>query len=169
MLLARCLEKDPKRRWRDIGDVRIELEDAERTPLPAEGLPHGPPAVVSESRGLLLVLVTAAAAALVPAALRKPPEAAEVRFEVSFPRDVASDFAHLAISPDGQQLVAVPAFGAHGSLWLRPLGSTSGRWLPGTEGAFFPFWSPDGGSIGFFADAKLKRLDVNSLADRDCR
>ena len=123
---------------------------------------------MSEPRGRCWYLLTAAAAALVPSALRKPPEAAEVRFEVSFPREVTSDFAHLAISPDGQQLLAVPAFGGTGSLWLRRLASTSGRWLPGTEGALLPFWSPDGASIGFFADAKLKRLDVNSLADRDC-
>ena len=163
-LLARCLEKDPKRRWRDIGDVRIELEDAERTPLLAGGLPHGASRGRERAAWALLVLATAAAAALVPAALRKPPENAEVRFEVSFPREVTSDFAHLALSPDGQQLLAVPALGGSGLLWMRRLGSTSGRWLPGTEGAMLPFWSPDGASIGFFADAKLKRLDVNSLA-----
>ena len=49
-------------------------------------------------------------------------------------------------------------------LWLRPLASTSGRLLPGTEGATFPFWSPDGRSIGFFADQKLKRFDLNGEA-----
>jgi hypothetical protein len=163
-LLARCLEKDPKRRWRDIGDVRIELEDAERTPLPADGLRRGASRGRERAAWALLVVMTVAAAALVPAALRTPPENAEVRFEVSFPGEVKADFAHLAISPDGQQLLAVPALGGGGLIWLRRLGSTSGRWLPGTEGALLPFWSPDGGSIGFFADAKLKRLDVNSLA-----
>ena len=59
-----------------------------------------------------------------------------------------------------------PSFGLQqpSPLWLRPLASTSGRLLTGTEGASFPFWSPDGRSIGFFADEKLKRLDVNSQA-----
>ena len=59
-----------------------------------------------------------------------------------------------------------PGFGPQqpSPLWLRPLASTSGRLLTGTEGASFPFWSPDGRSIGFFADQKLKRLDVNSQA-----
>jgi Tol biopolymer transport system component len=161
-LLARCLEKDAKRRWRDIADVRIELEDAESTPT--NGLPHGASRGRERAAWALLVLMTVAAAALVPAALRKPPEHAEVRFEVSFPGEVKSDFAHLALSPDGQQLLAVPALGGGGLMWLRRLSSMSGRWLPGTEGALLPFWSPDGGSIGFFADAKLKRLDVNSLA-----
>ena len=83
-----------------------------------------------------------------------------------FPRGVAADFAQLAISPDGQQIVVAPSFGPQqpSPLWLRPLASTSGRLLTGTEGASFPFWSPDGQSIGFFADQKLKRLDVNSQA-----
>ena len=59
-----------------------------------------------------------------------------------------------------------PGFGVQQPtpLWLRPLASTSGRLLTGTEGAGFPFWSPDGRSIGFFADQKLKRLDINSEA-----
>ena len=79
---------------------------------------------------------------------------------------MAADFAQLAISPDGQQIVVAPSFGVQQPtpLWLRPLASTAGRLLTGTEGASFPFWSPDGRSIGFFADQKLKRLDVNSQA-----
>ena len=97
---------------------------------------------------------------------RKAPTPAEIRFNLLFPRGVAADFAQLAISPDGQQIVVAPGFGVKQSspLWLRPLASTSGRLLTGTEGASFPFWSPDGRSIGFFADQKLKRLDVNSQA-----
>ena len=45
-------------------------------------------------------------------------------------------------------------------LWLRPLDSVTAQPLPGTEGASFPFWSPDSGSIAFFAGAKLKRMDI---------
>jgi Tol biopolymer transport system component len=46
-------------------------------------------------------------------------------------------------------------------LWLRTLSSTTARPLPGTEGATYPFWSPDGRSVGFFADGKLKRTDID--------
>src|SRR4030095_12239924 len=69
-----------------------------------------------------------------------------------------------AISPDGQQLVVAPKFVAHEGLWLRSVGSTAGRTLPNTQNASFPFWSPDGTSIGFFAEAKLKRIDLTSEA-----
>src|SRR5439155_8606159 len=155
---------DPKRRWRDIGDVRVELDDAEGTRPSRDAVERiafrGP----ERAAWAALVLVTAAAATLVTPAFRRPPAAAEVRFDLSFPRGISSDFAQLAISADGQQLVAAPTFGGHEPLWLRPLGSTSGRTLSGTEGATFPFWSPDGESIGFFADQKLKRIDVASEA-----
>jgi serine/threonine-protein kinase len=72
----------------------------------------------------------------------------------------------LAISPDGRLVVFSGRDGDETALWLRSftLGDT---WrLPGTEGGISPFWSPDGASIGFFADRKLKRLDLNGLGTR---
>ena len=111
-----------------------------------------------------MAVVAATAAAAVTMALRQPPVLPEVRFDVPYPTTMAADFAQLALSPDGQQLLAAPTAANPTGLWLRPLSSTSGRTLPGTEGASFPFWSPDGKSIGFFADNKLKRFDVDSQA-----
>jgi hypothetical protein len=163
-LLAHCLEKDPKRRWRDIGDVRVELDDAEGTPPPRDAVERIASRGPERAAWAALVLVTAAAATLVTPTFRRAPAAAEVRFDVSFPRGMSADFVQLAISPDGQQLVAAPTFNGRAPLWLRLLGSTSGKTLPGTEGATFPFWSPDGKSIGFFADQKLKRIDVEGEA-----
>ena len=165
-VLERCLEKDPKRRWRDIGDVRIELDDAEAWRPQTDSTSPKTSRARERAAWALLVALTAAVAAVVTPLLRKAPPAAEVRFNLVFPRGVAADFAQLAISPDGQQIVVAPNFGVEQPtpLWLRPLASTSGRLLAGTEGAAFPFWSPDGRSIGFFADQKLKRLDVNSEA-----
>jgi Tol biopolymer transport system component len=67
----------------------------------------------------------------------------------------------LAISPDGSQLVYVATDPQHGQkLWLRRLGSLEAEPLPGTEGATSVFFSPDGRSVGFFAEDKLKRLDL---------
>jgi Tol biopolymer transport system component len=76
-----------------------------------------------------------------------------------------------AISPDGRQIVFVAATSNNPSrLWLRSLDSLTARPLDGTDGAAAPFWSPDSRSIGFFAQGKLKRLDLDggspqSLAD----
>jgi serine/threonine protein kinase/Tol biopolymer transport system component len=164
-VLARCLEKDPKRRWRDIGDVRIELDHAGTWQPPIDSVPK-PSRAGERAAWAMLVALTAVAAAVVTPLLRRSPAPPEIRFSVQFPRGVVADFAQLAISPDGKQIVVSPSFGVQQPtpLWLRPLASTSGRLLPGTEGAGFPFWSPDGRSIGFFADQKLKRFDVNSEA-----
>ena len=163
-VLARCLEKDPRQRWRDIGDVRIELENTEARGSQTAPSPTKRARAGERAAWALLVAITAAAAAVLPPLFREAPHPAEVRFNVLFPRGVAVDFPQLAISPDGQQILAAPSFGGPDPtpLWLRPLASTSGRLLTGTEGAGFPFWSPDGRSIGFFADQRLKRLDVNS-------
>jgi Tol biopolymer transport system component len=166
-VLARCLEKDPKRRWRDVGDVRIELDDAKPWQPQTDGPSSKTSRAGERAAWALLVALTALVAAAVTAGFRTAPAApAEIRFNLLFPRGIAADFAQLAISPDGQQIVVAPGFGLQqpAPLWLRPLASTSGRLLTGTEGASFPFWSPDGRSIGFFADEKLKRLDVNSQA-----
>jgi eukaryotic-like serine/threonine-protein kinase len=162
-VLARCLEKDPKDRWRDIGDVRIELGDAEARPQ-MDGASPKTSRAAERAAWALLVALTALVAAVVTPVFRKAPAPPEIRFNLLYPRGVAADYAQIAISPDGRQIVAAPNFGIQAPLWLRPLGSTSGRLMTGTEGATFPFWSPDGRSIGFFADLKLKRLDVNSEA-----
>ncbi|MCU1328871.1 MAG: serine/threonine protein kinase [Bryobacterales bacterium] len=81
-----------------------------------------------------------------------------------------------AVSPDGRQVIFT-AISEHGKnqLWLRPLDETTSQPLSGTENAVLPFWSPDNKSIGFFADGKLKKLDIargisTELADaRDSR
>ena len=163
-VLARCLEKDPKHRWRDIGDVRIQLDDA-TGPQKDSATPKISRTGERAAWALLVALTGAVAVAMWPASPRAPTPA-EIRFNLLFPRGMTADFPQLAISPDGQQIVVSPSFGTQGPspLWLRSLASTSGRLLTGTEGAGFPFWSPDGRSIGFFADQKLKRLDFNSEA-----
>jgi serine/threonine-protein kinase len=72
----------------------------------------------------------------------------------------------LAMSPDGQLVVFSVRDDDETALWLRSLTLGDIGQLPGTEGGISPFWSPDGASIGFFADRKLKRLDLNGLGTR---
>ena len=72
----------------------------------------------------------------------------------------------VAISPDGRLVVFSARAGDVTALWLRSLTLDDAWQLPGTEGGISPFWSPDNASIGFFADRRLKRLDLNGLGTR---
>ena len=73
----------------------------------------------------------------------------------------------LVLSPDAANIAFV-ATGADGksALWVRPMNSLEARPLPGTERAIFPFWAPDSRSIGFFADGKVKTIDLNGDAQQ---
>jgi WD40 repeat protein len=82
----------------------------------------------------------------------------ETRVELVTP--ATTDPVSFALSPDGRQLVFVASGDGASRLWLRPLDKTTAQPLAGTEGASYPFWSPDSRSVGFFADNKLKRIDL---------
>jgi Tol biopolymer transport system component/predicted Ser/Thr protein kinase len=69
-----------------------------------------------------------------------------------------------ALSPDGRMAAFVAAANGKTGLWMRPLNDPTARFLPGTEGAAFPFWSPDSKFIGFWAAGKLKRIDPDGGA-----
>ena len=67
------------------------------------------------------------------------------------------------ISPDGSAIAFTATDpGGKIALWIRPTDSLDAHMLPGTEGAIFPFWSPDSNALGFFADNKLKTIDLNN-------
>ena len=90
----------------------------------------------------------------------RAPAPAEVRVEITTPP--TTDPVSLTISPDGRAVVFVGSKEGRSQLWLRSLDSNGFRPIPGTENASLPFWSPDGRSIGFFADSKVKRIDLEN-------
>ena len=163
-MLRRCLQKDANERLHDISDARIEIQDAQATTDPEVTTVVTPVSVRRRERvaWTLLALSTLALVALaVPATLyvrRTVPEPVVTRLDVVTPP--TTDAFSFALSPDGRQLVFV-ANGEKGSqLWLRPLDQTTAQPLANTEGASFPFWAPDGRAVGFFADGKLKRINL---------
>ena len=161
-LLRRCLKKEQKQRLQYIGDARIEIEEALSGASESTARPAG-----SRTRERLWSVVAAVfligmAALAVPTIvhLREPPpaEAPEMRVDIVTPS--SSDPVSFAISPDGRRLVFVASADGQPRLWLRPLDVVTAQPLAGTEGAFYPFWSPDSRSVGFFAGGKLKRVDI---------
>ena len=88
-----------------------------------------------------------------------------LRFNIYPPNEAAftpSATGNFALSPDSQKLVFVATHGeGKRLLWIHPLDSIVDQPLPGTDGAAFPFWSPDSQFIGFFAQGKLKRIHVS--------
>jgi hypothetical protein len=160
-LLRQCLQKDPKARLRDIADAADYL-DARHSESAAQSPRRSIAALIAwTTAGLLAV----ALAAVVPMLMRPPPPEAEpVRFGVHVPGRLTPPF-FLALSPDGRRLAFV-ATGVTGTpgVWLRELNLLDARPLAGTDDAAHVFWSPDSGSIGFFAQGKLQRIDVGTGA-----
>jgi Tol biopolymer transport system component len=161
-----CLAKDPEDRWQNAGDVGRQLRwlsDSSSSSAGAGAVP------AARRGGLRQTLPWATAALLAVAALflvRGLREARSVRPEPvhsfllppekSAFRLTGDDAAPVTLSPEGDRLV----FGAGGKLWVQPLRTGVATALSGTEGSRFPFWSPDGRSIGFFAEGKLRRIDA---------
>jgi len=174
-IVRRCLQKDVNQRLRDIGDARLELLDAVALPERRDAVEPGgrrfrPSAAVLLSAGLLLGIM---GGSLVTFFLRSPAPvatrpAARVSTEISVPPDallaldaaaanIGFDSTLLDLSPDGRTLVWVGS-SPDGSvrLFARDLDSFEIRPLAGTEGALHPFFSPDGRSLGFLTNDKVK-------------
>jgi Tol biopolymer transport system component/tRNA A-37 threonylcarbamoyl transferase component Bud32 len=159
-VLRRCLEKDRERRWQTIRDVAAELrwiaeQPVAATPTPQTGARRSARAAVAAA--LLVALAAVAAAVFAMRGRGALTELPTLRFEIATP---PTDDPSMALSPDGTALVFVANRDHVPMLWVRSLDATENRALPGTEGASFPFWSPDGRAVGFFAGNKLKRIDV---------
>jgi len=170
-LVTRCLAKDPDDRWQNARDVVHELEwiaaggdgEAITVPKPAAG-----------RSGWIGWLVAAALAVAFVAALfmNRPRSAAnQETLQFTIPPPDRTTFgtpigggtgtgaaSQVAISPDGRTIAFVASANGSYRLWLRPIASTESHVLPGTEGASFPFWSPDSRSLGFFANGKIKKV-----------
>ena len=172
-LLERCLKKNPKQRWQAVGDLRADLELASAMPYAVPAPRYGAPSAWSghvlwlySSVFLLLLLAGAGVAFL--SFYRSLNEAPIIQFFVnppekgSFSSGTGAETTNVSVSPDGRRL----AFTARDSsskvlLWVRSFDTLTSQPLAGTDGAFLQFWSPDSRSIGFFAQGKLKRIDIN--------
>jgi len=164
--IRRCLAKDPEERWQTARDVALELKW-----IAEAGSQSSAATPVKDHRNsewlMMAALVVTAAAAVTLGVLyaRRPATDAPVARAYIKPM-VNSSFifsgtaAGFALSPDGRLLAYVASTPDGKSvLWLRPIDFLQAQPLPGTDGATYPFWSPDSRFIAFFAGGKLKKIE----------
>ncbi|HXZ32870.1 MAG TPA: protein kinase [Terriglobales bacterium] len=158
-VITTCLAKNPDERLQSAHDVKLQLKWIAQSGAQAVRQPQG----TSKSREpLAWAIVAALAVTLIVLAVwwstSKTPEQTTY-FSAPLPfaaRDVA-------VSPNGHTVAVVGYRESErkNALWIYEPGSQDATALPNTEGANFPFWSADGRSLGFFADGKLKKLDLS--------
>jgi len=153
-LLKKCLEKDPKKRLRDIGDVweLIETPGVESVPTPAPSLSR-----LGISVWVTFGVLVAALAALAFIHFREtPPPEHTLRYTIAPPE--GSSVHSFAVSPDGRTVAIAAVVNGKRQLWQRPLDALQWQPMPTTDDARYPFWSPDSRNIAFFAEGKLRKI-----------
>ena len=169
-LLLRCLERDPKRRLRDIGEARIALDEpvAHTGAIPDTlGAASAPPIRLTRWRQAIPWLLAAAsivAGVYLATRSRATTTRESLELEIGPPADaqflIDSNSGNVLLSPDGTKILFRAATATRDALWIRSLSRDDARPLAGTENAQYPFWAPDGRRFGFFASGKLKTLDT---------
>jgi eukaryotic-like serine/threonine-protein kinase len=187
-IVSTCLAKAPEDRWQTARDLVRELRwVAEAGSQGDAGSPtrvvsdDGPGASGDGSRPKRSLRAAWAVAGVLAAALiattvvaiqhvREIPAPQEVvQFAIPLPDGTqfgglplggTGTIPQVAISPDGRNVVFVARRQDAYALWVRPIGSAEARLLSGTDGGAFPFWSPDSRYVGFFADGKLKKVQL---------
>lgn len=165
-VVERCLEKNPEQRFQSASDLAFAL-----AAFVGSGTFPALPAEIQKRRlwhSWVPVNVAIAALIIVLTVLfiRRAPNRPEARLVASIsPPPDGGLWANMtqpaAISPNGEFLAMVAIRSSHTQLWVRRLDSLGAQPLAGTEDATNPFWSPDSRYIGFFADGKLKKVDVS--------
>ena len=179
-IVQRSLVRDPRRRLRDLGEVRLLLDEgansAQTSLHPGGSSPSFERAPMSSATtprsGLRWLVAGAAAVAGIATAItwgRTPTAAPDMPTHVAINLPAATRLifgrgSSVALSPDGRRLAYTAAAADKTLLYLQPLDKPTADALPGTDGASNPFFSPDGQWIGFFTDDKLKKVSLSGGA-----
>jgi len=166
-----CLEKNPESRFQTAADLVFALENVSlsKTDLGRPEVLSQPSRPERRERLIWIAVVLFLLVGITAIALwsfRKPSRESEAaRFPIAIPAGsypiAAVEEHNMAISPDGRYLAFAVLSEGKRLVSVRPIGSLSAQTLPGTEGASSVFWSPDSRNIAFFADRKLKRIEVS--------
>jgi hypothetical protein len=166
-LVTVCLSKDPENRWSSAHDVLLQLKSIAAVQQDAPG-PAGSqkrwrePLAWGAAAVAVVAALAIAALMLMGRVTRNTADAALDVLSVLPPEQTTLDRGEAPqISPDGRRVafVATDRLGRSG-LYVRNRDSLVARPLPDTDGASMPFWSPDSGNLGFFAQGQLKTIAI---------
>src|SRR5262249_55812486 len=150
--------KDPDERFQNARDLKTALSWALETQPTLTTIANRRYRIAVAAA---VAIATLAGAWVLSRSRQAPVREQAVRFQIIPPESGGRfDQSSLAVSPDGRMLAYVAILKGKRGLWVRPLDGASARLLPGSAGASQPFWSPDGKSMGYFAGAKLWRIDL---------
>lgn len=161
-VVNKCLSKEPDDRWQSARDIAEQLRWIEAT----GGAIQAATAKTSKLPWIAAAAIFVVATAVIGFLVRRTSQPRVLWTDLASPSGVRlfspEDRGGCAIAPDGGRIVFVGQDAAGASrIYLRDLRSGDVRPIPGTEGATYPFWSPDSRSIAYFADGKLKRIDAD--------
>lgn len=175
-IVRECLRKDADQRWQSAHDVALQLEalreSGTRNELNRPDAAHRTrwPWIIAAASLALAVIAGLAAWSrsgerTVDTSRSTPVIALTVTPPPASRFSTFVEYSFVSVSPDGSSVAYVvqPRSGPP-AVWLRKLASTEARPIPGTEHAISTFWSPDSQSLAFFADGKLKRVDLSGGA-----
>jgi len=165
-LLGRCLDRDVRRRLRDIGEARLALSDPSSSETTVEIMAPRHPRIRSIALLVSVALVSAVLGVLLWMRLSPAPPRAVARLSIALaPGQVLSGAGGPAISRDGR-LIAYAAHDARSPdrLYVRALDRFDPVMIPESDGAQQPFFSPDGSRVAFFARGKLLIASVGGGA-----
>jgi eukaryotic-like serine/threonine-protein kinase len=159
-IVRRCLEKSPEQRFQSARDLSFALSALSGTDASGFARASDAPRRVS-LRLWIPVAIAMIAVAAVSWFIARLPATPTARLEFAIP--VPGEVSHMAISTDGRMLAFVSPDEKTGEpmLFVQRVGAPTATKLAGTEGASYPFWSPDGSSVAFFANSKLQRMSVS--------
>ncbi len=162
-IVRRCLEKNPEERFQSARDLSFALsalsgsESSAAVRVPAAAAPGRTRLFPWAAAGLAMVAVAAATWFVA----RRPEPTARMQFSLAVPGEMS--ISHMALSRDGAMLafVSPEESSALPMLYVQSIGSSNLTPLPGTQGASYPFWSPDDTYVGFFAKGKLQKVAIS--------
>ena len=160
-IVRRCLEKSPEQRFQSARDLSFALSALSGSEASSMGR-----AVAARRRMPLRLWLSVALALVAVSAVtwfvaRRPAPTTRMQFALAVPDEMS--ISHMALSRDGSMLVFVSPeeTSALPMLFVQRIGSSNVTALPGTQGASYPFWSPDGAYVGFFANGKLQKMAIS--------